>query len=159
VTQLDTPVWRQHFGESTGGDGGIGLTGEGGGGAAAVMASESYVSADAPLAAATVDAKVAEPVASETAAPSVEQGSIALAPAMLGAPTTAVRTTSVVAMPGSATLDAPANDAAFIAWLDSLDDGEVEAADDGFAMSNPADDSDGEAELEGIDALFDLIGT
>jgi subtilisin-like proprotein convertase family protein len=60
------------------------------------------------------------------------------------------------------TSDAQSRDAAFIAWLNSLSSGVASnAADadesDEFAIAGDADD-DADAELQSVDALFDLIG-
>jgi subtilisin-like proprotein convertase family protein len=54
--------------------------------------------------------------------------------------------------------DKHSGEAAIVAWLDSLDDSHGELDSDEFVVSNPSSDESAGDELEGIDALFDLIG-
>jgi subtilisin-like proprotein convertase family protein len=78
----------------------------------------------------------------------------------LGFTTDAFGSTPVAAAGSGDGSSATSGEAAIVAWLDSLEDGDSELTSDGFMASNGADDADGESsdELEGIDALFELLG-
>jgi hypothetical protein len=159
VTEADLLVWKQSFGKVLGGSGGSAFAGESEGGGGAMVPLSSSVASD-PIVVQSTAIEVTEPIESTSKVANVEVAAHFERfhyTANVSAPSAA----DSIGTDQASQSSQPTSEAAVIAWLSSLDDSDDAFAVDEFARSNhSAEDSDGEAsdELEGIDALFELIG-